>query len=271
MNKNHQIHLNKQFLDLNPTLAGEAVLPAGRQTCCKQRGQLFTVLHYLVSGSGILYLQEGQYPIRAGQIFIAFPTEHAYFIPDEADICKYRWVGFTGHLSPTFASMPRVADAPREMFSYLEDKWDADHNLEYRLASDLFFLYAELIQTKKEHPDYIQTTLDYINNNYMYSITLQSIADHVGLNAHYLSRLFKKRTGKSLQSHTLSVRLHEAKRYLQLGYSTKETANLCGFNDTSNFSKLFKKNNHGLSPAAWKKAKDELNAPMIRSAKDTDI
>lgn len=262
MRKNHQMHLNKQFQDLNPVVAGEAQLPPGQWTGCSANDNSFIVLHYLVSGKGVLRYPEGEAPVHAGQMFVFFPHEKGRFRPDEESICSYRWVGFIGSLSPAFSTLPRVFNAPQEMFPYLEDKWDTDGNLEYRLVSDLFYLYAELIQPKKERPNYIQMITDYVNSSYMYPITLQSIASHVGLSPHYLSRLFKKTTGRSLQSHILSVRLWEAKRYLQLGYSTKETAHLCGFNDTSNFSKLFKRVNE-ISPAAWKKAKDQLNSTMI--------
>jgi len=263
MQKNHQMHLNKNFQDLNPVVAGEAQLSPGQRVGCTAKGNPFITIHYVVCGSGILRHPSGETSVHAGQMFIFFPNEMGSFTSDAQESCAYRWVGFLGSLSPAFHVLPRVFSVSREMFPYLEDKWDTDGNLEFRLVSDLFFLYAELIQSKKERPDYIQMVKDYVNSYYMTPLTLQSIADHVGLNPHYLSRLFKKHTGISLQSHILSVRLWEAKRYLHLGYSTKETANLCGFNDTSNFSKSFKKVNN-ISPAAWKKAKDELIATMIR-------
>lgn len=269
MKRNHEILLNRQFHDLNPVRAGESQLPPGQRTFRPHAEQMFTLLHYIVSGKGTVVDNGKEIPVHAGQMFIHHPGEAGAYCADKDDPWTYRWVGFTGSLSTAFEALPRVFDAPREMFPYLEDKWDNEDNLEFRLASDLFFLYAELIQQKKHKQDYIQMTLDYVGRSYMHELSLQNIAHHVGLNSHYLSRIFKKKTGISLQSHILNVRLREAKRYLQLGYSTKETANLCGFSDTSNFSKLFKREN-GASPATWKKQKDALNATMKKQEPDTE-
>ena len=150
MKKNHQIHLNKRFHDLNPVVAGEAQLTPGRKTGCTPEDNTFIVIHYLVCGSGVLFHPEGESRVHAGQMFIFFPDEVGSFLPDRDGPCSYRWIGFMGSLSPAFSSLPRVFTPPREMFPYLEDKWDTEDNLEFRLASDLFFLYAELVQSKKQ-------------------------------------------------------------------------------------------------------------------------
>ena len=67
----------------------------------------------------------------------------------------------------------------------------------------------------------------------------------------YLSKLFKEKTGHTLQYHILTIRLAEAKRYLLLGFTVKEVAALCGFKDVANFSKLFKRE-FGMNPTQWR-------------------
>ena len=126
----------------------------------------------------------------------------------------------------------------------------------YQLAGDLYRLYAQVAKPKEKPKDHIQKAIDYIEVNYMNSITIEQIAEHVGLNQYYLSRLFKKKVGHTLQHHILYIRLSEAKRYLSKGCCVKETAALCGFQDVANFSKLFKRE-FGKTPSAWWKWEKE--------------
>ena len=68
--------------------------------------------------------------------------------------------------------------------------------------------------------------------------------------------------GRSIQDYLLSVRVFNAKLYLNKGYSVKEAALMCGFNDPNNFTKLFKKKT-GYTPTQWKNklALSEDNVP----------
>ena len=97
----------------------------------------------------------------------------------------------------------------------------------------------------------IQRAIDYIEVSYMHPLTIKDIADFVGLNQYYLSKLFKEKTGHTLQQHILDVRLAEAKRYLLLSYAVKEAATLSGFKDVANFSKIFKRE-FGRNPTQWR-------------------
>ena len=86
----------------------------------------------------------------------------------------------------------------------------------------------------------------------MLPITVESLSAQVGLDRSYLSRLFKKKTGTTLQNHLQYVRLQEAKRMLMQGCSAKEAAYKCGFGDDKNFHKMFVRR-EGLTPTQWKK------------------
>jgi AraC-like DNA-binding protein len=85
----------------------------------------------------------------------------------------------------------------------------------------------------------------------MRSIRIEDIAKQLNLDRRYLTRLFKEKTGQSIQEYLIQVRLEEAVQCLQNGYSVSDTAILCGYEDVSNFSKMFKKR-YGISPAQMK-------------------
>ena len=74
----------------------------------------------------------------------------------------------------------------------------------------------------------------------------------MNLDRRYLSRLFKEKTGRSIQQYLLEVRLQEADGYLLQGCSVREAAQLSGYEDVSNFSKLYK-HHFGKTPAQRRK------------------
>ena len=149
------------------------------------------------------------------------------------------------------------------MFSHLTpDIIDPDDNLEYMLSGDLMHLYGALIKSKnqKQRQDHVQRAMEYIRAHFSEEITIQQVSDYVGLNRDYLARLFKKKTGKTLQAQITKNRMDEAYRCLYLDMSVKEAALRAGFKDTTNFSKLFKRID-GVSPKQWKK---EIRDPNSR-------
>lgn len=88
----------------------------------------------------------------------------------------------------------------------------------------------------------VQKVQDYINVHYAEELRLNQLADMVGMASVSFSRFFKLRTGKSLMDYILDVRLGYATKLLV--DSTQSIADICrdsGFNNVSNFNRLFKK------------------------------
>lgn len=112
----------------------------------------------------------------------------------------------------------------------------------------------EIIKHKKEEKiKPIRIAKQYINENYMHSITLEDISAVVGFNSSYFSTLFKKESGKNFLEYISEVRMEKAKELL------KETdlniAVICekvGYSDLKYFTKNFKKN-AGISPNQYRK------------------
>ena len=86
----------------------------------------------------------------------------------------------------------------------------------------------------------------YIRKHLAERITLDEIAQHVGVNKHYLSREFKQIIGKTIFDTILLLRCTEAKRRLQEGMTVSEAAHACGFENLSYFTRAFKKYNQSL-------------------------
>jgi len=263
----YQIILGKQLLDLNPVTAGDATLTPGKRTVCTDNHGGNMLIHYVYKGCGVFNCRGEEYLVHAGQAFLLQPSDYAssYYVADLNDPWSYAWISFNGALSSAFADLPPVFDVPEGQLSHLTDLRKPNPMLEYQLASDLMLLYATLLEPKKRKQDYVQLAIDFIQANYMNEISVEEVAQYVGLNRYYLSRLFKRKSGKSIQQYLLEVRLHEARRLLMQDYFVKEVAAMSGFRDVSNFSKIFKREQDGLSPSTWRLRQIELTKEKVKT------
>ena len=88
----------------------------------------------------------------------------------------------------------------------------------------------------------VQKVQDYINRHYQEEIRLGTLANMVGMTEVSFSRFFKLRTGKSLSDYIIDIRLGHATRLLvDSTMAIAEICYECGFNNLSNFNRIFKK------------------------------
>ncbi|MEQ8469541.1 MAG: AraC family transcriptional regulator [Marinoscillum sp.] len=127
--------------------------------------------------------------------------------------------------------------------------------IELSKAEDVVSLDAYGVRTDKGQVDYqrIRTIFNYITNHFDEELTLDIIADQVGLTRNSLCRFFKKLTGQTIIDYLNEYRVGMAKEYLLEGkLNVSEILYKCGFNDPSFFYKKFRSQT-GLSPRAYQK------------------
>lgn len=250
MNKIEHILTNRHLQDLNPLFVGYEECKPNFQFGPAVRN--YTLLHYVVSGKGTFLSGGIQYSLKAGDAFRILPGEVTTYRADEKDPWVYRWLGFNGALAQDFASLPPVFSltATGARCFMIENSGGI---LEYRVASKLFRLYGELFADQMPIESYVERVQSYIELYYMQKIRVDEIARSMSLDRRYLSRLFRQKTGMTMQEYLISVRMEEATQCLMKGISVAQTADLCGYTDAFLFSKMFKRH-FGMSPMAWKKS-----------------
>ena len=83
---------------------------------------------------------------------------------------------------------------------------------------------------------------NYMKENYEKEIKLKDISDLIGMTEVAFSRFLKKRTGRNFIDSLNDIRLgHAARLLIDTTYSISEICTNCGFNNLSNFNRIFKK------------------------------
>ncbi len=93
---------------------------------------------------------------------------------------------------------------------------------------------------------------EYIRANYRRELRLEELAQIVCMTPSAFSRFFKLRTGRTVSDYIIDVRLGHASRMLaETMASVLEICFECGFNNVSNFNRIFKRKK-GCSPSTFR-------------------
>jgi YesN/AraC family two-component response regulator len=128
----------------------------------------------------------------------------------------------------------------------------------------LAFLYEEMLQaycsmvrelSVAALSSLIKEAVTYIRFHIDQPLSLNHVADTLGVHPSYLSRTFKKELGMTLTQYINRLRIENAKYMLDQGNSSVlETALNVGYSDPNYFSKVFHKLEH-VTPHDYRKRK----------------
>jgi two-component system response regulator YesN len=135
-------------------------------------------------------------------------------------------------------------------------------HLETHLLSHANQLFLLVHGTRDQTKNYfVDRAVIYIKANYQKEISLGSIAREINLSPYYLSKLFRKYTGKTCTELIAEERIEAAKRLLAQNFSSKETCFQVGFNSQNYFVKIFKKY-IGVTPGEYRST--SMSAAALR-------
>lgn len=139
-------------------------------------------------------------------------------------------------------------DSVLELMSILHDL-STSRNM--RILSDASFNATEHFSYSSRR---IEKAFEYMNENFDKSITLSEVAKLANMSEVSFSRFFKQRTGSTFIDSLNEIRLGHASRILiETTQNISEVAYDCGFNNISNFNRIFKKKK-GCTPKGFRES-----------------
>lgn len=229
------------------------------------------LIHYIISGSGCYHLNKKKYHLHDGDAFLVYPNSEISYIADHNDPWEYIWVGFTGSDAPIILQStdfspeePIILKNPlgdsiqKHILKIYEARGnELEHAVE--MTGYLYTLLSLFIKTssKKNSQDtasnYVQKGIEYIAANYSYPITVEDIADYVGLSRSHLFRSFQNVLNESPKEYLTNFRMKQACYLLEHSdLSITVIANSVGFDNSLYFSKIFHSKKQ-MSPRDYRK------------------
>jgi len=154
------------------------------------------------------------------------------------------------------------------MAQFFERK-DRIHYNRFRLhfIDLLYFVYehyhsvqSEQMEMQDNKENIVQQIITYIEKSYSKDISLDMLETDLYMNKHYLSKLFKQITGKTIMSYLYEYRIKEAQKMFLLNKNMSVTTvcNEVGFKHLSHFSRLFKQYTR-MSPDTFRRGYEQYH------------
>lgn len=113
------------------------------------------------------------------------------------------------------------------------------------------------LKNVKRYPDVV-IALNYINENFMDTINIKTLAEKSYVSVSTLERHFLTVFGMSPIQYVRQQRIMHAAELLKSGERITDVAMKCGFNDYSRFIAMFKQH-YGITPLRYQKVNLDLN------------
>jgi len=119
------------------------------------------------------------------------------------------------------------------------------------LVQQLIYLLLQENLHSNNSIAYMQSVIDYVDNNYGNKISIETLSAIVGLSTSQFTKNFKEVYGASPLKYINRLRVEKAKDLLRSElYTHNEIATLCGFENVCYFNKVFKKHT-GITPGKY--------------------
>lgn len=130
------------------------------------------------------------------------------------------------------------------------------------LSATVEELHVRMMEDFKEIESYMEQLyekrtesriMEYVDNNFLSLEGLEQVADVFGYNYAYLSRLFKEKSGMSMNRYITGKKIEMAKKLLEENPDMllEEVSVMCGYNDSRYFSRVFK-GQVGMTPSEYR-------------------
>ena len=277
--ENGKYLIDFQFIDKPLIVGGIGLYQIGTKVCDSDtyspphRHLDWFELTIARSGKGIVTTDGASENIASGDIYLSFPCDVHSVRSSADDRLTYSFFSFyftDEKYKSIFDGLAMRCDAAKsrvfrnsllpELVDFLTaeiaDGDPADNRLVALTLEQLVLLipkfcaasYTPATTNPKSNEQITFMIMRYLSLNLFSIENLSQVADYLGYNYSYLSKIFKKTTGKSITDYYVSLKMDHAKTLIRdAGFSVTKTAEILNYSSVYAFSKAFK-NFYGVSP-----------------------
>lgn len=212
------------------------------------------MLHVVTSGTAVLKMGEREFPLKKGDVFLAFAAVPYEIIRDE-DLC-YMYITFIGmRVRSLFDELGISVGAP--VYSGLEGLlpfWEnalamlVPANANILAESVLLFTLSHMCSSsgeKTQPEEGFSPAGDikaFVDSHYTDpELSLRVLSQKFSYSEKYISAMFKKHVGTAFSDYLRDLRIQRACQLMDEGVTVmSEVAAMSGFKDPLYFSKVFK-------------------------------
>ena len=227
-------------------------------------------LHCIIDGKGLYQIHNHTHYLQKNDCFLLLPNTPIRYQSDQHEPWVYYWIGFDGIDALHLMQLCNISyEAPILHYENMEELTSILKPLtklknvsisdSYAALGQFHTLCSKLmrhnsnIKPLSRKQDYVNQTLSIIQNSYYRNISVQNIAESIGLERTYLYRIFKEIIGISIQEYITNLKIKRACYFLtNSNFPYCEIAYYCGYISEQYFSSAFKKNT-GMSPSGYRK------------------
>lgn len=241
--------------------------------CCRREGLDSLLIKYTLDGTGYLKYNDVSYTVRRHQLFIIDCMAPHYYGSSKTDLWEMVWIHFNGNSSRLYVQQilknnGPVFDLSAEPNNTILPKLlqihqlIRSHNYQANIVASLLLnqIITELLLRSSEEQQDLQQlppstnhAIRYIKGNYEKPLTLDQLADVVGMSKYHFARQFKRHTGFSPHEYLIKQRIQESKILLKnTNLSVEVVSHRVGFESVSHFIQTFKKS-EGVTPLRFRR------------------
>jgi len=249
-----RIHYRHPEVEIAMIHRGSLQMQIGDQELLLQPGDIAISNPYEVHGYRSLTTQVQEITLRFSLDLLALPEE-IFFRREFVEPLRNGQIRLPRLLTPDHPAHRAVYDALCQLHPQKEGQPGYRQTLMLVVFQICGALMTSCIPEPRKESDnsMVNSCMQFINEHYGEKLTLQRIADHVGLHPNYLCNRFKEVSGQTVFHYMTGIRIEEAWRLLKSSeLSPGQICQVCGFNNMAYFNRKFKER-YDMTPKQYQK------------------
>ena len=223
------------------------------------------LFHLCVDGRGIFRVEDKEYHLGRGDLFLIAPGYTVEYYPAREDPWTYVWVGFRGTQANEYVRqcgfLPEFVRSvdKNEFFMYflnIVDTFNREGALTLECLGNFYIILSRLIaqadvksasEAGSIREAHLREAISFLKFNVDNDVSVRDLANSLNLAPTYVINLFTDLLEISPKQYLIRYRMQLAEKLLRSGYSVNAVSKRVGYKNPEQFSKRFKQE-YGLSP-----------------------